>query len=109
VFVADSGHTYTVYFDFNSGIFPYEELDEYSIYMGFNCVPKHEKFDRVHDPRIGTTIMRIVANMFRANPWYIITYVCSAQDKQARQRAIAFSKWYNESPLAKKIEHYKRN
>jgi hypothetical protein len=109
VFVTDYGYTYTVYFDFDSGIFPHEELDEYAVYMGFNCVPRQEKFDRIHDPRIGATVMRIVANMFLFNPWYLVSYVCSAQDGQARQRFIAFGKWYGDSPMEKKIGHFRRN
>lgn len=109
VFVTESGQTYRVYFDKKAPIFPLEELDEHAIYMGFSCTPKQVKFDRNHDAKIGNTIMWIIANMFASNKRYIITYVCSPEDGQERQRSITFGKWYNESNLSQKIRLERKN
>jgi hypothetical protein len=89
----------------NKGIYPDEDLDKLAIYMGFSCVPKLEKGEGKHDPKIGATIMHIIANMFLAYPRYFITYICSSSNGQERQRAILFRRWYNESVLKNKVEH----
>jgi hypothetical protein len=73
--------------------------------MGFTCTPKQEIFDRRYNIRIGETIMHIIANMFKENNWYIIMYVCSADNQQDRQRSILFRNWYSNSQLASKIVH----
>jgi len=109
VFVTARGQTYTVYFDLHTGILPEESLDEYAVYMGFSCEPVKEMFDRKFDPRIGDTIMLIIANLFKAYPRTILTYVCSPADGQARQRSIAFGKWFNDSPLRDKLCHLKND
>jgi hypothetical protein len=108
VFVTDTGLKYTIYFDFNSKIFPNENLDEYAIYMGFSREPLQVPFGRKHDPRVGETIMYLVANIFNQHKRALILYVCSPADQQARQRSIAFRKWYAESHLTEKIEHMPR-
>jgi hypothetical protein len=77
--------------------------------MGFSCYPPQRPSERKYDPKVGYTIMRIVANIFKAYPRAIITYICSSVDGQARHRSITFSKWYMESPLKEKIKHLKNN
>lgn len=107
-FSTESGLVYTVYVDKNSNIFPLEEIDRNALYLGFTCVPTQAMFEREYDPKVGLTIMAIVAALIRKNPHQIITYVCSPKDGQARQRSIAFSRWYNDSPLKKTVELKKR-
>lgn len=107
-FSTESGLAYTVYADRRSNIFPLEEIDRNAIYIGFTCVPAKALFEREYDPRVGLTVMAIVASLIRENPKFIITYVCSPKDGQARQRSIAFSRWYNESPLEKTVKLKKR-
>jgi hypothetical protein len=104
-FATETGHSYRVYFDTKTGSHPNEAIDKLTIYLGFICTPKQEPFSRIHDSKIGSTIMWIVANMFKAYKHAIISYVCSPEDGQARARLITFGKWYNESPLKEKITH----
>jgi hypothetical protein len=103
-FVTDSDHTYQVYFDNSTNIFPDERVDDYAVYFGFNCNPPLVVLSRTYDPRIGATVMHIIANFFVANPNSILAYVCSALDQQGRHRQILFTKWYTASPLKRKFE-----
>ena len=106
-FVTDSGVTYNVYFDTNTPILPNDDLDRYSIFMGFSCIPPN---GNGFDARVEPTIILIIANMLKSNKKYIITYFCSSQNKQERGRAILFERWYKRSPLTEKIAHkQKRN
>lgn len=103
VFVTDSGHTYNVYFDKSSNIFPDERVDEFAVYLGFTCAPPLKVLERNHNPRVGVTIMLIIANFLFANPDAILTYVCSSMDGQDRHRQISFKRWYNSSPLKERF------
>lgn len=76
--------------------------------MGFYCIPEIEKFEREHDPKIGVTIMWLIANFFQDNKRAILTYVCSPKNQYARRRFITFSKWYNESGLSERLELKKK-
>ena len=89
-------------------MFPDEELDKHAVYMGFLSNTPQEKFKRKHDPKVGETVMWLVANIFKEFPWSIISYVCSPADEQARNRAVAFSKWFMQSPLMEKVNYYKK-
>lgn len=106
VFVTEWGYTY---FDRETGIFPDERIDQYSVFLGFTCFPALEIFKRSYDPKVGDTIMFIVANFFQANPRSILSYVCSAVGGQERQRQISFSRWYNSSPLKERYKLLKRS
>jgi hypothetical protein len=103
-FTTDSGQVYEVYFDMSNGMFPDPEIDQNAMYIGFSCKPPQEKFDRNHDPRIGITIMYILANMFNTYKRAIFSFVCSPADGQARNRYITFARWYSQSPIKEKIE-----
>jgi hypothetical protein len=83
-------------------------LDEYAVYMGFSCVPEIQKFEGEHDPKIGATIMWLIANFFQNNKRAILTYVCSPKNQYARHRFITFGKWYNESGLSERLELKKK-
>lgn len=107
-FVTDAGHTYTVYFDNSAGIFPDERVNKYAVYLGFSCHPPLKPMERMHDPKVGATIMHIIANFFVAFPEGILAYVCSSVDGQDRHRQIAFTKWHNSSPLKARFRLTKR-
>lgn len=89
-------------------MFPDEELDKHAVYMGFLSDTPQEKFNRKHDPKVGETVIWLVANIFKEFPWSIISYVCSPADEQARNRSVAFSKWFNKSPLIEKINYHRK-
>lgn len=103
VFITESGHTYEVYFDHDTSIFPNQEIDRFGVFLGFRCTPVLEAFKRNHDPKIGATIMFIIAVFLKANPESILSYVCSSSEGQGRHRQISFTRWYNSSHL---IEEY---
>lgn len=107
-FTSDSGHQYTVYFDTKSSIFPNEDLDRHAVYIGFSCVPEIEKFQTEYDPKIGVTIMWLIANFFQNHKNAILTYVCSPRNNYARHRFITFSKWFKESGLSERLELKKK-
>jgi len=98
-FITSSGRTYRIYFDHLSKIFPDERVDQYAVYFGFDCSPPFQVLNRVHDPRVGITIMSVIEDFFHVNPQNILVYVCSGLDGQDRHRQISFAKWYNASPL----------
>ncbi len=102
-FSTEAGHAYEVYFDLKSGVLPDEDLDDYTMYIGFTCVPEFIPFENDYDARTGETIMWLIANTFRDYKRAILVYVCSPKDKYARHRSIAFRRWHNESPLKEKI------
>ena len=103
-FLTDSGHTYFVYFDGSSQIFPDERVNKLTYYFGFTCTPALKMLERNYDPRVGTTIMLIIANFLANNPKAILAYMCSALDQQDRHRNISFGKWYSTSILKDKFE-----
>lgn len=106
-FVNSEGNLYEVYFDKNSPIIPDEDIDEYAVYMGFTRVPPFQSFDKEkdYDPRVEVTIMYLIENFFKSNKRGVLVYVCSSQEKYARQRSITFRKWFSNSTLKDKFKH----
>lgn len=107
-FTTKSKVKYRVYFDSKSGgIFPESKLDKLAVFFGFNCEPEFNPGESEYDPKVGSTIMYIIANFLVKNPKKVLGYVCSTKDAQDRCRQILFSKWYNSSPLSKKFKLHK--
>jgi hypothetical protein len=73
--------------------------------MGFTRVPPFKPFENPYDARVEVTIMYLIENFFKSNKRGVLVYVCSAQEKYARHRSIAFRRWFSNSSLKSKFKH----
>ena len=59
-----------------------------------------------YDPRISTTIVSIIADFFSAFPTGALIVTYDSTDGKARNRKVAFRRWYNQASSGDLIERY---
>jgi len=92
-FTTISGLTYIAYFtEFFMMNEDQEEITTYS--FGFTC-DRMEDIQR-HDTRVKQTIIYIIQDFFDNQPEDVLLYMCMTDDGRARNRHIAFGRWFRD-------------
>jgi hypothetical protein len=90
-FTTDHGFEYVLAFRSDQAYFPEDGFAQHL--YSFSIVVLGQRTP-VRDPRIEVTVIDALKRAFEADPLLVISYVCSLDDNQERNRRILFGQWY---------------